>query len=88
MVKVLSMQRKVFKSGNSIVVSLPKEYLDALNLTDGDKVSITLDKDGSRIVIDPIDSSLKAAGVDEEFAEQVAEFIDRYRPALEALAGK
>jgi hypothetical protein len=26
------------------------------------------------------------AGVDEEFAQQVAEFIEQYRPALEALA--
>jgi hypothetical protein len=29
---------------------------------------------------------LAVPGVDEEFARQLAEFIDEYRPALESLA--
>ena len=82
------MLRKIFKSGNSIVVSLPKEYLDELKLKDGTEVAVTLDNKDKRIVISPVEQSLSSSGVDEEFAEQLADFIEQYRPALEALAGE
>lgn len=78
------MLRKVFKTGNSIVVALPKEMLDALHLVEGGEVSVELDADRRQIVIAP---SVQAVdGVDVEFARQLADFIDNYRPALEALA--
>ena len=78
------MLRKVFKTGNSIVVALPKEMLDALHLAEGGEVSVELDADRRQIVIA---LSVQAVdGVDVEFARQVADFIDNYRPALEALA--
>jgi antitoxin MazE len=80
------MLRKVFKTGNSLVVSLPREALDYLGLEVGADVSIDLDRDKHQIVITPIDLPLSGAGVDEVFARQVAEFIEKYRPALEALA--
>ena len=76
------MQRKIFKTGNSLAVSLPREILDALGLSDGAEVLVTL-KDG-KIVIHPAHQAVP--GVDEEFARHLAEFIDEYRPALEALA--
>ncbi len=57
------MLRKIFKTGNSTVVSLPREMLESLGVRDGSDVS-----------------------VDEVFARQVAEFIDEYRSALDALA--
>ncbi len=78
------MLRKVFKTGNSIVVALPKEMLDALNLAEGGEVSVELDTDHGQIVIAP--SAPVVDGVDAEFARQVADFIESYRPALEALA--
>lgn len=78
------MVRKIFKTGNSTVVSLPKEMLDALHLTEGEEVSVELDAKHGRIVITP--AALEADGIDAEFAKQVADFIDEYRPALEALA--
>lgn len=78
------MVRKIFRTGNSVVVSLPKEMLDALDLTEGEAVSVELDAEGGRIVIAP--APAEAEGVDAEFAAQVAEFIEEYRPALEALA--
>jgi antitoxin MazE len=76
------MQRKIFKAGNSLVVSLPREILDALGLSDGSEVLVMLE-DG-KIVIRPMQQTV--SGVDEEFARQLAEFIDEYRPALESLA--
>jgi putative addiction module antidote len=78
--------RKVFKTGNSVVISIPKEALDYLGIEEGGDVSVDLDRENRQIVITPIQTPLAAAGVDETFARQVADFIEQYRPALEALA--
>jgi putative addiction module antidote len=80
-----SMLRKIFRSGNSIVVSIPKDILDELKLSEGEDVSVELDSKQRQIVISPVEKPL-AVGVDETFARQVDEFIKEYRPALEALA--
>ena len=79
------MIRRLFKTGNSIVLSLPKEVLDALEIKDGESVNLDLDREQRRVMITPIDKP-KLAGVNEEFARQVDEFIQQYRPALEELA--
>lgn len=81
------MLRKIFKTGNSLVVSLPKEVLEPLGISDGTDVSVELDRSNSEIVIRPAQASLKAS-LDTEFVRQVNEFIEEYRPALEALAKK
>jgi putative addiction module antidote len=78
------MVRKLFKSGNSLVVALPRELLDTLQLQEGDEVAVELDDGGRQIVIAPL--AVDVEGVDETFARQVAEFIEEYRPALQALA--
>jgi antitoxin MazE len=78
------MVRRIFRSGNSMVLALPREMLDSLHLGEGGEVSVELDVEQGHIVIAP--APFTAAGVDEEFARQVAEFIDAYRPALEALS--
>jgi antitoxin MazE len=78
------MVRKVFKTGNSIVISLPREMIEHLQLDEGSEVSVELDEAGRRIVIAPVQPV--NAGVDAKFAKQVADFIETYRPALEALA--
>jgi putative addiction module antidote len=80
------MVRKTFKTGNSIVISLPREALEYLGIHEGAEVSVELDRERRQIVIAPIDVPIAIAGVDEEFAHQVKEFIEQYRPALEALA--
>ena len=80
------MLRKVFKTGNSVVVSLPKDALELLGISEGSDVYIDLDRDRRQVVISQAEEPLAAAGVDEDFSHQVAEFIEQYRPALEALA--
>ena len=79
------MSRKVFKTGNSTVVSLPKDVLDALQIQDGSQVDVFLDEPNRQIIIRPTEE-LQIAGVDVDFARQVSEFISLYRPALEELA--
>ena len=78
------MLRKVFKTGNSIVVSLPKEMLEPLGVIEGTDVSVELDREHGQIIIRP--SLPIVAGIDEDFAHQLNKFINEYRPALEALA--
>jgi putative addiction module antidote len=81
------MLRKVFKTGNSLVVSLPKDMLEALGVRDGTDVSVELDRQNRQILIRPADRPV-AGDLSEEFGRQVSEFIEQYRPALEALAHK
>lgn len=79
------MLRKIFRTGNSIVVSIPKDILDELELSEGQDLSVEVDSQQRQIVISPIAKPL-AVGIEEAFASQVDEFIKEYRPALEALA--
>jgi putative addiction module antidote len=79
------MLRKIFRTGNSIVVSIPKDILDKLDLTEGEDVSVELDSRQRQIVISPIEKPM-VTEIDQAFAKQVDEFIQEYRPALEALA--
>jgi putative addiction module antidote len=80
------MLRKVFKTGNSVVVSLPREALDYLGLSPGEDINLEVDRDKRQIVISPIKSSLEISGIDEIFAQEINSFIEQYRPALEELA--
>lgn len=80
------MLRKVFRTGNSMVVSLPREVLEYLNIQDGVEIEIDLDREKRQVILKPVKMPLAIEGVDENFARQVAEFIKQYRPALEELA--
>jgi putative addiction module antidote len=80
------MLRKIFKTGNSVVVSLPKDIIEYLDIDEGTEVNVELDREKRQIVIKPAEPPLVIAGVDREFAHQINEFIEQYRPALEELA--
>ena len=79
------MLRKLFKTGNSIVVSLPKDIIEPLGVSEGTDVSVELDREKGQIIIRPVEDPI-AGVIDADFARQVAEFIEEYRPALEALS--
>lgn len=80
------MNRKIFKTGNSVVVSLPRDAIEYLQMEEGTEVNVELDREKRQIVITPAEPPLAIAGVDAEFAQQVADFIEQYHPALEELA--
>ena len=80
------MQRKIFKTGNSLVVSLPKDAIEELQMSEGTVVSVYYDRVTSKLIIEPIDPEREVEGINEEFAKQVSEFIEEYRPALDELA--
>jgi antitoxin MazE len=80
------MIRRLFKTGNSIVLSLPREVLDDLGIKDGESVNLELDHKQRRVIITPLEKPIAIAGVNEEFAHQVDAFIQQYRSALDELA--
>jgi putative addiction module antidote len=78
------MVRKIFKTGNSFVISLPRESLQQLGLQEGSEVNVAIDQEEGRIIIERAQTPL--AGINPDFAQQLNDFIENYRPALEALA--
>jgi len=80
------MKRHLFKTGNSVVISIPKEFLHDLGIREGEAVNLELDREQRRAIITPVEDATANAGVDEQFARQVDDFINEYRPALEELA--
>jgi putative addiction module antidote len=78
------MPRKIFRTGNSAVVSLPADVLEQVGLTLGDVVSVTADPGSRQIIITPIETTLR--DVRPDLLERVDRFIEQYRPALETLA--
>ena len=80
------MRRKICAIGNSRGVSLPVEALERLKLAVGSEVDVKLDEENGRIVIEPVQRVEFPEGVDADFASQVNDFIEQYRPALKKLA--
>ncbi len=78
------MTRKIFRTGNSTVVSLPVDVLEIVGLSLGDEVTVTADPENQWIVVAPTAQTLP--GVRPDFLDQVDRFIERYQPALETLA--
>ncbi|MBN2499635.1 MAG: AbrB/MazE/SpoVT family DNA-binding domain-containing protein [Anaerolineales bacterium] len=79
------MFRILFKIGYGVLVSLPKEIIELLGISKVTDVSIELDRENKRIIIQPAKQPI-AGSISEDFSRQVADFIEEYRPALEALA--
>jgi len=80
------MRRKIFKSGNSLVVSLPKDAIEEMQISEGTMVSVYYDRVTKKLIVEPVDNDQTVEGINEEFAKQVSEFIEQYRPALDELA--
>ncbi len=78
------MGRKIYRTGNSLVVTLPKDALDQLRMREGTEVEVQVNEEQGVLIISPAEGSLD--GVDEAFASQVDHFIKEYRVALEELA--
>lgn len=79
------MTQKVLKVGSSAAVTIPKKSLEELGLRIGDKIIVEIDKKHRVVSIKPIN---KAKIADQEILNWTKKFIERYRPALEALAKK
>ena len=48
------MQRKVFKTGNSLVVSLPKDAIEEMRISEGSVISVYYDRVTKKLIVEPI----------------------------------
>jgi putative addiction module antidote len=76
------MMQKLLQIGSSAGVTIPKKSLKDLGLTIGDEVIVEIDKKRESVSI------RSARKVDRELLDWTDKFIEKYRPALEALAKK
>ncbi len=74
--------QKLYKTGNSVAVTIPKEYLEELNLKEGKLV--TIKKRGQELVVTP--KTTVVAGVDQKFARMIDEFINEHEDVLRELS--
>ena len=77
------MTQKVLKGGDSAAGSIPKKSLAELGLKIGDKVNVEIDEKRGTVIIKP-----QRKTVNRELLAWTHKFIERYRPALEALSKK
>lgn len=79
------MTQKVIKVGDSLALVIPKESAKDLGIKSGDRAHIGIDKKQGRIFYS---FTAEKKEIDKEFLDWTKKFIERYRPALEALADK
>lgn len=75
--------RKIFKAGNSCVISLPVEMLKALDLRDGSHLSIEIDRENHQLLLNPV--VVKKANMSLEFVRVVDKLFLDYEYALRRL---
>lgn len=75
--------QKLYKTGNSVAVTIPKQLLEELNLKEGSEV--ILEKKGEDIAFISKNTKL-ASDVTPEFMKMVDEFIDKNEDVLKELA--
>lgn len=75
--------QKLYRNGNSVAVTIPKEYLEDLKLKEGSEVSVEIKPDGVMIAPKKL---VKAAGVNQKFARMVDEFITEHEDVLQKLS--
>jgi putative addiction module antidote len=76
--------RKVFKAGNSLVVSLPVEMLKSLGLRDGSHVTVEINREKQEMVLKPVIT--KKNNMSIEFVRTVDKLFLDYEYVLRRLA--
>ncbi|MPM91339.1 hypothetical protein SDC9_138467 [bioreactor metagenome] len=76
--------RKIFKAGNSCVISIPANMLKALGLKDGSHLTLEVNREQKSIILKPV--VVKNSGMSIEFARLVDKLMVEYDYALRRLA--
>lgn len=79
------LSQKLYKNGNSVAVTIPKEYLKDLNLRDGSQVIV--EKNDYQLIVTPKRRAL-ASGIDQKFAKMVDGFINEHEDVLQELSNR
>ena len=78
--------QKLYKNGNSVVVTIPKEYLNDLKLKDGSEVVMEQNMDSGLIIISKKGAQKTDTKISPEFLHWLDSFNKKYAPALRELA--
>jgi len=81
------MAQKVIQIGSSIGVTIPKDVAEQMKIHVGDAVEVKINQAEGSLSVVPSARKRKAS-VDRELVNWIEDAIERYRPALEALADK
>lgn len=76
--------RKIFKAGNSCVVSLPADMLKALSLRDGSHVVIEINRESRELILKPV--VVKKSNMSVDFVRMVDKLLLDYDYAMRRLA--
>ena len=82
------MTQKVLKVGTSLGVTIPKHAAEKLGIRAGDQVRVDFNLGKSQLTIRPRLEKAQATTRRTKIAKLTADFIERYRSDLEALAHK
>jgi virulence-associated protein VagC len=82
------MQRKLFRTGNSLTVTIPPDLAAKLGFQAGSLVELEVDREHDGLIIrHRVEEDSADAPFTPEFATWVDGFVDRYEGALRQLAG-
>lgn len=77
--------QKLYRNGNSIAITIPRQYLDDLNLKEGSEIIV--EKEGNTLRIVP-KKNILAPDVDTKFMRMLDSFIADHEDVLQELAHK
>ena len=80
------MRLKIIKYGNQLALPLPEKAVEALQLSEGSEVLVTIEEDNQWILITSEGESLDLDEIDADYARMLVKFIEENREALEELA--
>ena len=75
--------QKLYKNGNSVAVTIPRQYLDELNLTEGSEVVV--EKKGFELRITS-KTRVLTSDVDTKFMAMLDSFVTDHEDVLKKLA--
>lgn len=78
--------QKLYKNGNSVAVTIPKEFLHDLNLRDGSEVLVEKNTETGEIIIARKKNVQISSRITPEFLSWLNSFNKKYGPALKELA--
>ena len=80
------MRLKIIKVENELVLPLPGEVIDALELSEGSEVEVTIEDEEKWILISSAADPEDLDQVDEEYGEMMGELMDEFKSAFGKLA--
>lgn len=82
--KVIEMERKITKFGNSLGITMT-EALKQIGLELGDTVQIDVRKPDGEIIIRKVNKTTLPAGISSEFVETLSQVMGQYDQTLKGL---